>query len=232
MALRASGRSSHTVATWPSRSMLSTSRSGIRPAYDAGPPGQEAAAMTGSMPSRSHPRGLRRRIRPFFDRGMTLTAFTADVSSALGGPRWLAGRRAGAWDRFAAGSLPHGGRGGLALQRHRPLRPRRLCPRAAGRGPAAGTRISRPAGRLAEPFGRRARLGGDLQRRRRRRGEGAGGGRGSALGRALSWPTPRPRPGWATSLRPTTPSESSMTPSWPTSSTSWWPRRRSFAIRW
>ena len=29
MALRASGRSSHTVATWPSRSMLSTSRSGI-----------------------------------------------------------------------------------------------------------------------------------------------------------------------------------------------------------
>jgi Fe-S cluster assembly protein SufD len=37
---------------------------------------------------------------------MTLTTFTADVSSALAGPRWLASRRAGAWERFAAGSLP------------------------------------------------------------------------------------------------------------------------------
>ncbi len=37
---------------------------------------------------------------------MTLTAFTADASSALAGPLWLATRRAGAWERFAAGSLP------------------------------------------------------------------------------------------------------------------------------
>ena len=37
----------------------------------------------------------------------TLTAFTADASSALAGPRWLAARRAAAWERFAAGSLPH-----------------------------------------------------------------------------------------------------------------------------
>jgi Fe-S cluster assembly protein SufD len=37
---------------------------------------------------------------------MTLTAFTADVSSALAGPAWLTRRRAGAWERFAAASLP------------------------------------------------------------------------------------------------------------------------------
>jgi Fe-S cluster assembly protein SufD len=37
---------------------------------------------------------------------MTLTAFSADASSALAGPRWLAARRAEAWERFAAGSLP------------------------------------------------------------------------------------------------------------------------------
>jgi Fe-S cluster assembly protein SufD len=37
---------------------------------------------------------------------MTLTAFSADASSALAGPRWLAARRAQAWERFAAGSLP------------------------------------------------------------------------------------------------------------------------------
>jgi Fe-S cluster assembly protein SufD len=37
---------------------------------------------------------------------MTLTAFTADASSTLAGPDWLARRRADAWDRFAAGSLP------------------------------------------------------------------------------------------------------------------------------
>jgi Fe-S cluster assembly protein SufD len=35
-----------------------------------------------------------------------LTTFTADASSALGGPDWLVRRRAEAWDRFCASSVP------------------------------------------------------------------------------------------------------------------------------
>jgi Fe-S cluster assembly protein SufD len=35
-----------------------------------------------------------------------LTTFSADASAALGGPAWLARRRAEAWERFAASSLP------------------------------------------------------------------------------------------------------------------------------
>ena len=35
-----------------------------------------------------------------------LTTFTADASSALGGPDWLLRRRAEAWDRFSASSVP------------------------------------------------------------------------------------------------------------------------------
>ena len=59
----------------------------------------------GSMPAGATAVALRRRTRPH-ERGTTLTAFTADTSSALAGPRWLALRRAGAFERFAAGSLP------------------------------------------------------------------------------------------------------------------------------
>jgi len=40
------------------------------------------------------------------ERGNPLTTFTADASSALGGPEWLVRRRADAWHRFAASSIP------------------------------------------------------------------------------------------------------------------------------
>jgi len=87
---------------------------------------------------------------------MTLTTFTADASSALGGPRWLTSRRAGAWERFAAGSLPHeadevwrySGIDRFDLDMFAPV--------------AAGDRPRGPdleVGRgLAEPFGRRVAL--------------------------------------------------------------------------
>src|ERR1019366_9629794 len=40
------------------------------------------------------------------ERGKPLTTFTAEASSALGGPGWLVRRRAEAWERFAATSVP------------------------------------------------------------------------------------------------------------------------------
>jgi Fe-S cluster assembly protein SufD len=91
---------------------------------------------------------------------MTLSAFTADMSTALTGPRWLARRRAGAWERFAAGSLPHeaeevwrySGIDGFDLEAFAP---------AAAAGPATGpgAAASLALGRsLAEPFGGRSAL--------------------------------------------------------------------------
>jgi len=38
--------------------------------------------------------------------GIALNTFTADASSALGGPDWLVRRRADAWQRFSASSIP------------------------------------------------------------------------------------------------------------------------------
>ncbi|HVC69769.1 MAG TPA: SufD family Fe-S cluster assembly protein [Acidimicrobiales bacterium] len=87
---------------------------------------------------------------------MTLTAFTADVSSALVGPRWLAGRRSAAWERFAGGSLPHeaeevwrySGIDRFDLESFAPVPP---TPRPEG--------LDLEVGRaLAEPFGSRAAL--------------------------------------------------------------------------
>ncbi len=87
---------------------------------------------------------------------MTLNAFTADASSALPGPGWLAARRANAWERFAAGTLPHeaeevwrySGIDRFDLDVFAPAPP--ALP--AGRSDLAVGRA------LAEPFGRRAAL--------------------------------------------------------------------------
>ena len=87
---------------------------------------------------------------------MTLTAFTADASSALAGPAWLAARRAGAWERFAAGSLPHeaeevwrySGIDRFDLEAFAPAPPSDL-------GGRSGLDVGRA---LAEPFGRRSAL--------------------------------------------------------------------------
>jgi Fe-S cluster assembly protein SufD len=89
------------------------------------------------------------------DRGTTLTAFTADVSSALPGPRWLARRRAEAWERFAAGALPqeseevwrYSGIDRFDLDAFGPPSP--------GRDPRSSLDLAR---RLADPYGRRAAL--------------------------------------------------------------------------
>jgi len=87
---------------------------------------------------------------------MTLTAFTADASSALAGPRWLAARRADAWERFAAGSLPqeaeevwrYSGIDGFDLDTFAPAT-------ASDSGAVSHLEFGRA---LAEPFGRRAAL--------------------------------------------------------------------------
>jgi Fe-S cluster assembly protein SufD len=87
---------------------------------------------------------------------MTLTTFTPDASSALGGPRWMTNRRAGAWERFAAGSLPqeadevwrYSGIDRFDLDRFAPVPP-------VGRPPEPVLEVGRA---LAAPFGRRAAL--------------------------------------------------------------------------
>src|SRR5277367_1232947 len=87
---------------------------------------------------------------------MTLTAFTADASHTLAGPRWLAARRADAWERFAAGSLPreteeiwrYSGIDRFDLDSFTP------APRPDG-NPGSDLAVGRS---LAEPFGRRAAL--------------------------------------------------------------------------
>lgn len=89
---------------------------------------------------------------------MTLTAFTADASSALAGPRWLTSRRAGAWERFTAGSLPHeaeevwrySGIDRFDLDTFAPVPPP-VADRPAGPDLAVGRA-------LAEPFGPRTAL--------------------------------------------------------------------------
>jgi Fe-S cluster assembly protein SufD len=78
------------------------------------------------------------------------------VSSALAGPAWLARRRAGAWERFAAASLPqeaeevwrYSGIDRFDLDAFAPADP-------AARGAQPGIEAGRA---LAEPFGRRSAL--------------------------------------------------------------------------
>jgi Fe-S cluster assembly protein SufD len=87
---------------------------------------------------------------------MTLTAFTADASSTLAGPRWLTARRADAWERFVAGSLPqeteeiwrYSGIDRFDLDAFTPALP-------SDRDPGSDLAMGRA---LAEPFGRRAAL--------------------------------------------------------------------------
>src|ERR1700722_10535729 len=43
---------------------------------------------------------------PPFERGNALSTFTAEVSSALGGPAWLVQRRAEAFERFSSSAIP------------------------------------------------------------------------------------------------------------------------------
>jgi Fe-S cluster assembly protein SufD len=87
---------------------------------------------------------------------MTLTAFTADASSALAGPRWLSARRAEAWERFAGGSLPHEAE---EIWRYSGIDRFELdafaLPGPSGPVPTADLDVGRA---LAEPFGRRAAL--------------------------------------------------------------------------
>ena len=87
---------------------------------------------------------------------MTLTAFTNDASTALAGPPWLTRRRAGAWERFAAASLPqeaeevwrYSGIDRFDLDPFVPVQPDHT-------GAAPGPDVGRT---LAQPFGRRAAL--------------------------------------------------------------------------
>ncbi len=86
---------------------------------------------------------------------MTLTAFTADASSTLAGPPWLAARRAAAWERFAAESLPDEAEevwrySGIDAFDLDAFAPARVHPEAVSR-----LEVGRA---MAGPFGRRAAL--------------------------------------------------------------------------
>jgi Fe-S cluster assembly protein SufD len=107
------------------------------------------------MPLGTSPRGLFHGPAPF-DRGTTLTAFTADVSSTLAGPGWLSARRSDAWERYAAGSLPHEAE---EVWRYSGIDRFDLDVFAPTQPSEPGRRSDLEIGRaLAEPFGRRAAL--------------------------------------------------------------------------
>ncbi len=87
---------------------------------------------------------------------MTLTAFTPDASSALAGPAWLAERRAEAWERFAAGSMPHEAE---EIWRYSGIDRFDLDAFAPAPPPDLESTSGLDAGRpLAAPFGRRSAL--------------------------------------------------------------------------
>ena len=134
--------------------MLRTSRSGISAAYDLARLGQRAVRRPVTC-SWNPLRWSASAARPS-ERGTTLTAFTADVSSALAGPAWLTRRRAEAWERFATTSLPqeaeevwrYSGIDRFDLDAFAPPAPSRP-------GAQPGIEVGRA---MAEPFGRRSAL--------------------------------------------------------------------------
>jgi Fe-S cluster assembly protein SufD len=87
---------------------------------------------------------------------MTLTPFSADVSGALPGPSWLTTRRAAAWERFAAGSLPQEAE---EVWRYSGIDRFDLDAFLPAPAPAGDTPAVLEVGRaLAEPFGPRSAL--------------------------------------------------------------------------
>ena len=127
MALRASGRSSQKVATWPSCWMLRTSEFIGQP-YGPGlpaAPGEpaplsdraeesqvEPGKISATRSDSPTPRQNRLEQSRLVQRGLLTDeepnplTFTADASARLSGPDWLARRRNAAWDRFVSASLP------------------------------------------------------------------------------------------------------------------------------
>ena len=182
MALRASGRSSHTVATESSTSMLSTGDSKLA----ISPMAARLTPSPGAQRGPSRVDGLRLHV-PHRGRGPTLHTFTAEASAALPGPDWLRRRRAAAFEAFAATPLPSEKRGGVALHAHRRPGPRRLHARSRRRPTRSGSRPPgrdrrRPRPRCA---GSRPRAQRDARPRRRDRGPGDRFRAGAAR-----WPRP------------------------------------------
>ncbi len=98
-----------------------------------------------------------RSTEPVRERETPLTTFTADASSALGGPDWLVRRRAEAWQRFAASNIPteaeevwrYSGIDAFDLEAFAP------APRASGEHSGPQLAVAR---RLADSLGPRAGL--------------------------------------------------------------------------
>ena len=98
MALRASGRSSHSVATSPSCSIVSTGDSN-RAVSSISP---TLTALLGSQVGATRVHGP----RSHSERGSTLHTFSAEASASLTGPGWLRARRAAGHRAFASTPLP------------------------------------------------------------------------------------------------------------------------------